>query len=376
MDSFVIGQIPDITEPIVGLFRIAGMAILSAVVTAIVAIGYRWYSRMRIPANFSVIIGLSAVALWLNTLRALSQYIDPIEEPFTIEVAVINIGAFVAAGIAAGIGGRAGDRLATGTASRFGSRSRSADISPIVGAVGRTISVTIPGEIDDIEGYDPVDSAVKTDLAGRTLLFPRGLTVEELRERLGDRLKSDFEVGHVDVEVTATGTIEYLAVGTRASGLGPTLPPGMVATAVRADPPTEASPGDAIQLWRGGDGAERVATGELRGTAGDTVTVAIDESDVAVLSSDEAYRLITVSTDTRPDREFATMLRSADETMGVIEVGPDSPLVGRGIETLDVAVIAIRDQTDAIIGVPARSRELSPGDTIYVVATPEAIRRL
>ncbi len=67
--------------------------------------------------------------------------------------------------------------------------------------IGRRTAVTLSESIDELPGYDPVSAAVIERLAGRTFLFPRGLTVRELQDRLATRRKADYGVGYVDVEV-------------------------------------------------------------------------------------------------------------------------------------------------------------------------------
>lgn len=363
-------------EPIAIAVRILGLALLAGVTSIVFAMLYRWYSREQAPVQLAILIGLSAIALWLGTIRTLSQFIDPIDEPLTLTLALVNSGAFVAGALASMAGNRVGDRLANSSRVFIGGRSLEGEVSPFVEAVGRFISVKLPDTIEDIDGYDPVDDAVKTSLAGRTLLFPRGLTVTELRSRLVDRLREDYDVGHVDIDLSADGTVDYLAVGSRVAGLGPTLAPGSVAIAVTADPPYESTPGDTIQLWSTGESPTRLATGELRGTAGDTVTIALDEADALQFEHGQTYRLMTLSSDARPDREFATMLRTADETMGVVEVEVGAPLDGLTVAALDVTAIAIRDKAGSIDGVPARDRVITGGDSIYAIARPDILRRL
>ncbi|MFC7233693.1 hypothetical protein ACFQMM_24280 [Saliphagus sp. GCM10025308] len=65
------------------------------------------------------------------------------------------------------------------------------------------------------------------------------------------------------------GTVDHLAVGSVPSGIGPTLAPGSVAMAVRADPAPDASPGDVVEVWSAdGSDSRRLATADLRATAG------------------------------------------------------------------------------------------------------------
>lgn len=363
-----------LAELVVDAARILGPAALSGAVAAGAAVGYRWYARERIPRRLAVLVGLSAVAAWLNTLVALRQYLDPATDPFDASAALVTVTTFVVAAVAAGGGRYLGDRFARESSVLAGSRSVEGEVSPLVRAVGRVIALELPATIDDVEGYDPVREELRESLAGTTMLFPRGLTVAELEERLAARLREDYDVGRVDVDLSADGHVEYLALGRRAAGVGPTLPPGHVAVALRADPAPEASPGDAVELWID-DPPERVARGELRGVTEGVATVAVGEDD-AGLDRERPYRIVTRSAARRPDRAFATLLRAADETVGTSTVEAGSALVGRDVRSVGATVAAIRTSDGSLEPLPAPTRSLAAGETIHAVGRPEALRRL
>ncbi len=78
----------------------------------------------------------------------------------------------------------------------------------------------------------------------------------------------------------------------------------------------------------------------------------------------------------RSDREFASLLRAADETMGTATVEPGSTLDGAPVGSLAVSVVAITRDDTAPETIPSRERVLAAGDTIYAIATPDALRRL
>ncbi|PSP40702.1 hypothetical protein BRC63_05410, partial [Halobacteriales archaeon QH_10_70_21] len=188
----------------------------------------------------------------------------------------------------------------------------------------------------------------------------------------------DYGVGHVDVEFADDGSVEYPAVGRRESGIGPTLPPGSAAVAVRADPPNSASPGDSVQVWTAGeDGApKQVTNAELRGTADDVVTLALDEEEAEQLDPERRYRLVTLPVESRADREFAARLRAAEETTGIVTVGEGSALASSVVGGVDVAIVAIRTADGDIVAIPSQSRAFAPGEIIHAIARPEALRRL
>jgi hypothetical protein len=353
--------------------QVVGLATLAGGLAAAVAFGYRWYVRDRVPRGLALLAGVAGVAVYLNTTAALGQAITGTADPTDVEVALFNIAAFATGTAGAALGRRLGDRVALATVA--GGEAVDDSVGRLVRTVGRTITVDLPEELDDAVGYDPVPEGTKESLAGRTFVFPRRLTVSELRDRLVERLRTDYAVGHVDAELAADGTVEYLALGARPAGLGPTLPPATKAVAVRADPAFAASAGDTVQVWET-DPMERLLTAELRGTSGDVATLAVDAADTPKLDPDTAYRLVTLPADDRPDREFVSLLRAARETFSSVTVAADSPLAGLPVGALSLVAVAVESPDGGTVTLPERGHTLAAGDTLFAIASPETLRRL
>jgi len=368
-------MIPALLEssPVLLAYRMVGLSALAATVAGASAFLFRWRTGTQFPEGPALLLGVGAVAVYLNTRLALVQFLGATGDPLSFETVVVNLGIFVFGGLSAAVGWRAGDRL--GRHERFTAASFQPSLSPLVRATGRVITVELPDEIGDIDGYDPVAEATKTALSGKTYHFSRGLTVEQLQAALTLRLRTDHDVGHVDVELGEDGAVEYLAVGRRAAGIGPTLSPGSRATAITADPAFAASPGDTIQIWDPATG-ERVGTGELRGAVGHTATVSAREETVAALDPRSEYRLMTLSANERADRTFAGMLRRADETLSVVEIQPGSALTGRTVGDLGLSVIAVATAAGATETIPNRDRELAAGERVFAIGHPTHLRRL
>jgi hypothetical protein len=361
--------------PAVG--RAVGLVLLSGVLATLLSAFYRWYARTRIPDGVAVLVGVSGVGVYLNSTKALASVIGGSTEILTIDDVLFNVAVLVFAVGAALVGRRSGDRLGESVLVLLGARQVEADVNAIVRTVGRRTAVTLPEEVEDMEGYDPVPPETKEKFAGETLVFPRRQTINELERRVVERIKSDYGVGYVDVDLDETGAVTYLAVGSRQAGIGPTLPPETVAVAVRADPASAASAGDIVQVYRvTPDETERVAGAEVRGVDGDVVTLAVDAAEADALSAETRYRLVTMPVEPRADREFASLLRAAAETLGVVTVAEGSSLVGLPIGALDVAVVAVRPADASVETLPSRDRTLAPGETVYAVAEPAQLRKL
>lgn len=353
--------------------RVLGLGLLAGGVAATAATLYRWRVGATLPPGLALLFGVGTVAAYLNTTAAFATALGGQPGVFETGTVLVNAGALGLAAAAAGGGRVLGDRLGTAVA-RVGGGDR--DVSQVVRAVGRVVTVDLPATVGDVEGYDPVPDETKAALAGRTLVFPRRLTVAALEDRLVARLKDDYGVGRVDVDVAPDGTVEYLALGARAAGIGPTLAPGTVAVAVRADPPRAASPGDVVEVWRPDDPPERVVAGELRAAVDDVVTLVVDAAEADRLDDGAGYRLVTLPGESRVDREFVPLLRAAEETMDVATVTADGDLVGVPVGALAVTVVAVRPGDGPVETLPSRERVLSAGDVVYALAAPGALRRL
>lgn len=371
LDGDIVGRLVENVLLIVGLGLAAGL------LGATIAVVHRWYARSRVPEALAVLVGLAGVALSLQTTSALGSVINPAagESPLEPTAIAINTLTLAVSAVAAAGGGRSGDRFAETVFRRR--PGRSVDVSQLVRSGGRVITVTLPDDIEDMDAYDPIADDIKESMAGESFVFPRGLTVDELRERLVTRLENDYGIGHVDIDVEGDGTVAYLAVGSRESGLGPTLPPETCAVAVHADPAFAASAGDIVQVYQTTDEDPKlVCTGELRGTAEDVVTLAVDAADVPTLDTSTRYRLVTLPVEPRSDREFASLLRAAEETMGVTTIAEGSSLVGSTLSDVDASVVTVRTADGDVVPIPPRSRELAAGESLYAIARPDQLRKL
>ncbi len=335
--------------------RILALAVLAGAVTGAVAAGYRLYARETMPARLGLLVGLRAVAVWLNTVVALSQYVVVGSDPLGLSVALRNVLAFVASAGVSEVGRRAGDRLPANSSVLAGAGSVEGEISPLVTAVGRVITVTLPATIEDAPGYEPIPEELRAELAGATLVFPRGLTVAELRERLETRTTDDYGIGHVDCEIDTAGAVTSLVAGLRESGLGPRLAPGTAAVGIDADPTPDASPGDVVQLWRDGG---RIATGELRDASTDIATVALDTHETPLVPGD--YRLVTLAEGNGAARGVRALFRTR-----AVERRVDAPLAGTRLAEYDGIVLAIEGTRFETL--PGSDRRLEEGEVIFVL---------
>jgi hypothetical protein len=400
--------------PVAVVAPAAGLVLAAGALAMLAGVLHRWYAGSAVPAGLATLLALSVVALDLNTVGSLQAVIGGDRGLLDLESVAFNGAVMLLAATVGPVAGRAGDALATAAMDAGDRRELRGGLGRLVASVGRATVVELPDGVEDIDGYDPVPPEVVANLAGETLTFPPGLDAAALQAALVDRLEQEYGVGHVDVEVAPDGTVERLAVGRRAAGVGATLPPGFVAVAVRADPAFSAGAGDRVLVYdpappgdpsapaageqaataptEGGtaptdggtppDGVEtppaarRVATAELRATAGDVVTLVVDAADAAALDDGTRYRLVTLPATPRVADEFAGLLRAADETMAAVPVADGSDVAGLPVGAVAATVVAVRPADGRVETLPARARTLAAGDTVYAVGRPETLRRL
>lgn len=364
-------------DPYAAAITLVTFSLLAIVVAGVTAVIYRWYFRSEVPEGVAILLGTAVVALYLNT-ASLGEVVGGTDAALlTAESVFFNVVALGVAAAVSPVGRYAGDRLAVDVFALTGVAELEGGIGTAVRSLGRYTVVTLPPaeEIADIDTYEPVSMEKKAELSEKTLFFPHKLSTEELRDRLVERVKTEYGVGYVDADLKEDGTLEYFAVGSRVTGIGPTLAPGAAAVAVSTDPPFSATAGDMVQVWRTEPESKRIATGELRGVSGNVATVALDESDAANLSVEGGYRLVTLPAEPQADREFASLLRNADETMATATVVDGSTLVGTAVGDVTAVVAAVHPANGSIQAIPPRAYTFAAGDTVYLVGRPDAIRR-
>ena len=207
-----VGSIPEASVLVVRLGQILGLGVLACLIATIAAFAFRWYAHEKLPEGVAILLGLSAIALVLNTTAALGLALSGDAQAIEGE-AVFTLSALAVGVATADIGRRLGDMLGerVADASKLPTRL-DRDVGQFVKAKGRVIRVTLPNTVDDIDGYDPVHPETKAAIAGETLLFPSRITQTELHARIVDRLKTDYGAGHVDLDIDQQGAVSYLAV--------------------------------------------------------------------------------------------------------------------------------------------------------------------
>lgn len=359
---------------------VVGMALLAVTVGATGALLYRLIMDTAVPWHVPIITGVGAVGLWMNTARTIVEFIErtATQQPLLLQNMATNSAAIAVSGVAAIAGARLGDQVGLSLRAVTGARRSEIPMGQLVQTIGRFISVQVPRaeDIRDVGEYEPVSEETKEEVSNAEFRFPRGLTLDQLHQRVVDRLRHDYGIGNVDLELDEEGTITYLAIGSREAGIGPTLPARRGAISVQATSAPEATPGDRVQVWTVENGrARRITNAELRGASDEVATLVMDVEQLEAIDQSQTYELVTLNSEQRPELEFVSLLRTANERMDSITVVDGSQLVGLPIGALTLPVIAIRAASDTMHTAPPREHVCGVGDTVYVIGSPDEFRK-
>lgn len=354
--------------------QIVGLALAAAVVAAIAAVLYRHRTTRPFPTGLAGFLGLATVGCWtLADVLLRGSAVSSLSVDHYGSALYVVLGATL--GVVFGTGGRRlGDWVACEVfgIDRLGVDGERAEL---LRSARTLVPATVPDRVSDADGYAPAADATKRDLAGTRFLFPSRLSDAELADRLESRIVTDFDVDHATVALDEEGDVESLSVGNRPSGLGVTLPPGTAAVAIAADPSSEGSSGDPVEIWEMGATNDRlVARGRLRSTTGDRATVVVDEDDLTAFDPDQRYRLVTPPAAPSDHHRLAALLRSVDETTIPVTVTEDDDLVGEFVGWLPGVALAL-ERGDETVPVPDDRVTLRAGDTVYLVGRPADFER-
>lgn len=356
------------------VLSIIGFGLLALVAVSPLAFLFRQYTTRQLPAGAGVLFGSAVVSVWLAVDSALTGTLVGDTGLVHYGTGAFLLGTFVISAVAAEGGRRIGDRIGCDVFD-ITHLDEGTDAVGLLQSARLAVTVELPAQIGDADGYFAVDENTKQALAGRQFMFPRRLELDELRERLESRIVADFDVDYVAAELSEEGRVTALALGAKPSGLGASLPPGTAGVAVQATPLPEAGVGDPVEVWTTGETEQFVAKAEFRSTDGESTTLLVDDDDVDAIEQHEQYRLVTHPDSSNDLAEFIPVIRDVEETMTTVTVEAGGPLEGEFAGWLPVSV-PVLDRDGTPIPFPAERETLQAGDVAYVIGTPSAIARL
>lgn len=287
--------------------------------------------------------------------------------------------------------------------SKLGGRKLSADLAELISG-GDEVRVRVVGEVADMEGYPPLSEEMRTDLRNTEMTFPADLRLDELEERMAQRLQTEHDLGEVSVTVDERGQATVVAAPPF-SGLSKRIDDGRHAVSVRGLIPTGLARGDEVTVItpdaqvRGtvisalsGPGADEPAefapAGEeetpkpVRAPTTDggegRLTVAVTRTDVQPLLRAEETKIVVESRGTRREYEVVSLLRRANKrfrrfTVRAGSVLDGTPLGKAGLrDSYGVSVLAART-TEGWTLAPDGETRLTAGDQLFAAGDRDAL---
>ncbi|WP_255195153.1 potassium channel family protein [Halorarius litoreus] len=282
-------------------------------------------------------------------------------------------------------------------------RSLSTDVVELVGGRGQ-VRVSVSGEVTDMEGYPPLTPEIRRGIREGDWTFPAELSVGELENRFAERLRTEFDLSDVSVQLDERANATVVAAPPL-SGLSKRVPAGHRAVSVDTLVPTgmgrsdevelvtaettirgtvlsaESEPSDGPAVTDGGEvTTEEPATQPATTTTGGDgrVTVAVPRIRAKTLVAADRPRLVVQPRGTRREFELISLLRRAGKRFRKLTLRADSELVGSTLaeaslrESHEVAVLAVR-RPDGWVIAPRGQTELTAGDQLFVVGTTSAL---
>ncbi|ELZ66963.1 TrkA-C domain-containing protein [Haloferax prahovense DSM 18310] len=385
-------------EVVYGLYFGILTGLVPAAVAWLLGFGFRYVTGVTVPGLAVVVLSV-AIAGASGGLMALADPTITQSESqvrLTVALLVVLMGSLYAH--------NRGDAFANDIPRKMSlrkltERSLSTDVVELVGGRGQ-VSVTVTGEVGDIEGYPPVPLDIRTSIRNGEWTFPADIPLVELESRFADRLQNEFDLAAVEVRLDerARATVSAAApVG----GLSKRLPTGKRAVSVTALVPTGLARGDEVVVVTDGgtvpasvagvesvvetpsdadededeDDAPKAAPRTPTAVGGEgRVTLAVDRGKVESLLGSDVKRFIVTSRGVRREFELVSLLRRAGKRFSRLSVRAESPLDGvtlgkAGVrDGYGVAVLAVRHGGNWTIA-PRGDQEISAGDTLYAVGS-------
>lgn len=391
------------------------LGLLVGVVPALAAWGLGFGTRYALGVTFpGLAVAAGAVGLAALNGLVLAWAGEPVSATPTAPRVVT---ATLVVGLLATYAHERGADMATEFPRRVATPSPSArTLSPAYAALendGAEVRVRVVGEVADMEGYPPLSAELRAELRNAEVRLPADLRLDELEERLADRLETEYDLGAVSVTVDERGRATVVAAppfsglskrvdadrhAVTVAGLIPTglargdevtvITPnaqvrGTVISAESGDDRSEAGASDPDPLTpteadeEDAAGASPVRTPTTTGGEG-RLTVAVTRTDVQPLLQAEDTKIVVESRGTRREYEVVSLLRRADRRIRRFAIRAGSVLDGERLGTArlreahDVTVLAVR-KPDGWELAPRGETRLDAGDELFAVGTRETL---
>ncbi|WP_435155366.1 potassium channel family protein [Haladaptatus sp. DFWS20] len=381
---------------LLGVYLGALTGVVPALVAWCLGFVFRYVTSVSLPGFGVVVLGVAIAGVQGGLLGLL--------DPTVLESPVVVVAVIVVM-LVTQYAHAKGDSMGASFPRRIGLRNLrehrlSSDVIERVGRFGR-VRVRTAGDVGDIDGYPPLPDDLRSAIRDGEWTFPADLPIGELESRLADRLRTEYDLADVSVEIDMGGKATVRAAPPEGA-LSRRLPANRRAVSVDTLVPTGIARGDEVAFELGDedvvgtvcsanteDGEADDDTAEDGGvvprapttTGGDgRVTVAIPQAEAADFIDGNPTNLRVRSRETRSEFELVHLFRQAGKQWRKLQVRAGSGLDGMTLgnlaarDTYDVAVLGI-EQANGWSVAPSGTTVLTAGDELYVVGTSDSMRR-
>lgn len=399
-------------EVLFGIYLGILTGIIPGLVAGVLGFLFKYFTNVTLPGFGVVVLGLAIAGingglLALNDQTLRENASGPVVVVAIVVVLMITFYAHAK-----------GDALGASFPRRVSikgirERTLSSDVVERVGSRGE-VRVKVTGEVGDIEGYPPVPDSIRTGIREGDWRLPADLPIAELESRLAERLRTEFDLTEVSVEIDERGRAT-VAAAPPLSGLSKRVPSGRRAVSVQTLVPSGLAGGDEVTVLTSegrvegtvlsaGTGSDPKATdGAGRPTGGTSplsdggtepvaappsprtvrggdgrLTVAVARADASTLLRADRPRVVVRSRGIRREFELVSLLRRAGRRFRRITVRSGGPLDGTTIGSVDIrgthgVVVLAVGHTDGWTVSPRGTEPLAGGDELFVVGTREQL---
>lgn len=394
-------------EVLFGIYLGFLTGIIPALVAFVLGFIFKYFTGVSIPGFGVVVLGV-AIAGLNGGLLALTNpdiYATPTLLTATLLVLMLTLYAH-----------DRGDKLGVKLPKRLSlkslrERTLSADVVELTGGRGR-VRVRVVGAIQDMEGYPPLPTDVRTAIREGDWTLPAEGSLVDLEDRFAERLRDEFDLADVQVEfdeearatVTAapplSGLSKRVPTGERAVSVETLVPTGLArgdevtvraterdvqGTVVSAGsddaPPVSASTpaAEADAETDGGTEPSAAALTAPTSTGGEgRVTVSVDRADAETLLRADHPAVVVRARGVRQEFELVSLLRRAGRRFRKVTVRGGGPLDGMTLgdahvrDTYGIVVLALRRREGWTVA-PRGDTTLTGGDELYAVGAYDAL---
>jgi len=277
---------------------------------------------------------------------------------------------------------------------------------------GDEVRVRVVGEVADMEGYPPLPEEMRAEIRSAELTFPADLRLDELEDRMAQRLRTEYDLGDVSVTIDESGRATVVAAPPF-SGLSKRVADGRHAVSIEGLIPTGLARGDEVTVITADAQVPGTVVSARSGTRDEPqveptadepetadadeeetvpepvkapttdggegrLTVAVTRTDVKPLLRADQAKIVVESRGTRREYEVVSLLRRADKrfrrfTVRAGSLLDEQPLGKVGLrETYGVTVLAARTGEGWTVA-PDGTTTLGDGDEFFAVGDRDTL---